>query len=108
MTATCLQRDLWCRWRARRDPSARSRETISCSGHWSPLSYRVRCARNSAPPSLMGFALVSRRSLPGRMLINLLPDFFAVLDSTDRVAAYQRYFEAHRRVLEPYWHNYVV
>ena len=42
------------------------------------------------------------------MLINLLPDFFAVLASTDRVAAYQRYFEAHRRILEPYWHNYVV
>ena len=42
------------------------------------------------------------------MLINLLPDFFAVLHSTDRVAAYQRYFEAHRRILAPYWHNYVV
>jgi hypothetical protein len=42
------------------------------------------------------------------MLINLLPDFFAVLNSTDRVAAYQRYFEAHRRLLEPYWQNYVV
>ena len=42
------------------------------------------------------------------MLINLLPDFFAVLESTDRVAAYQRYFTAHRRLLEPYWHNYVV
>ena len=42
------------------------------------------------------------------MLINLLPDFFAVLNSTDRVAAYQRYFQAHRRVLEPYWQNYVV
>jgi hypothetical protein len=42
------------------------------------------------------------------MLINLLPDFFAVLDSTDRVAAYQRYYEAHRQLLEPYWHNYVV
>ena len=42
------------------------------------------------------------------MLINLLPDFFAVLHSTDRVAAYQRYFQAHRRVLEPYWQNYVV
>ena len=44
----------------------------------------------------------------GRMLINLLPDFFAVLNSTDRVAAYQRYFQAHRRLLEPYWQNYVV
>lgn len=53
-------------------------------------------------------ALPSRRSLPGRMLINLLPDFFAVLNSTDRVAAYQRYYNAHRRLLEPYWHNYVV
>jgi Predicted Zn-dependent protease (DUF2268) len=42
------------------------------------------------------------------MLINLLPDFFAVLNSTDRVAAYQRYFEAHRRILEHYWQNYVV
>ena len=42
------------------------------------------------------------------MLINLLPDFFAVLSSTDRVAAYQRYFQAHRRILEPYWQNYVV
>lgn len=42
------------------------------------------------------------------MLINLLPDFFAVLDSTDRVAAYLRYFEAHRRILEPYWTNYVL
>jgi hypothetical protein len=50
----------------------------------------------------------SRRSLPGRMLINLLPDFFAVLNSTDRVAAYQRYFQTHRRILEPYWQNYVV
>jgi hypothetical protein len=42
------------------------------------------------------------------MLINLLPDFFAVIDSTDRVAAYLRYFEAHRRILESYWTNYVL
>ncbi len=42
------------------------------------------------------------------MLINLLPDFFAVLESTDRVAAYLRYFEAHRRILDPYWTNYVL
>jgi hypothetical protein len=42
------------------------------------------------------------------MLINLLPDFFAVLDSTDRLAAYQRYFAAHRKLLEPYWNNYVI
>lgn len=42
------------------------------------------------------------------MLINLLPDFFAVLASTDRTAAYTRYFAAHRRLLEAYWTNYVV
>jgi len=42
------------------------------------------------------------------MLINLLPDFLAVLDSTDRLAAYQRYFAAHRRILQSYWDNYVI
>jgi hypothetical protein len=42
------------------------------------------------------------------MLINLLPDFFAVLQSTDPVAAYHRYFETHRTILEAYWHNYVI
>ena len=42
------------------------------------------------------------------MLINLLPDFFAVLQSTDPVIAYQRYFDSHRAVLEAYWHNYVI
>ena len=42
------------------------------------------------------------------MLINLLPDFFAVLDSTDRLAAYQRYLAAHRRILDGYWNNYVI
>ena len=42
------------------------------------------------------------------MLINLLPDFFAVLNSTDRAAAYHRYFAAHRTLLEAYWNNYVI
>lgn len=42
------------------------------------------------------------------MLINLLPDFLAVLGAADRVAAYQRYYTVHRRILEPYWHNYVI
>lgn len=42
------------------------------------------------------------------MLINLLPDFVAVLNSTDRITAYQRYVEAHRRILHAYWHNYAV
>lgn len=42
------------------------------------------------------------------MLINLIPDFITVLNSSDRVAAYLRYFETHKRILEPYWLNYVV
>jgi hypothetical protein len=42
------------------------------------------------------------------MLINLLPDFFSVLESSDRVAAYHHYLAAHRRLLEPYWQNYVI
>lgn len=41
------------------------------------------------------------------MLINLIPDFFAVLNSADRAAAYQQYFEAHRARLAAYWNNYV-
>jgi hypothetical protein len=41
------------------------------------------------------------------MIINLVPDFFAVLSSSDRVAAYQQYFEAHRPRLAAYWNNYV-
>lgn len=42
------------------------------------------------------------------MLINLLPDFLAVLQGADPVAAYQRYFETHRALLGAYWHNYVI
>jgi Predicted Zn-dependent protease (DUF2268) len=42
------------------------------------------------------------------MLINLLPDFLAVLQSADRVAAYERYFAANRTLLTAYWDNYVV
>jgi hypothetical protein len=42
------------------------------------------------------------------MLINLIPDFFALLDSTDPIAAYRRYYSSHLRVLEPYWRNFVL
>jgi hypothetical protein len=60
--------------------------------------YHFRVHRAAAPPSR---ALVE-------MLINLLPDFFSVLESTDQAAAYDRYFAAHRLLLEAYWNNYVV
>lgn len=42
------------------------------------------------------------------MLINLLPDFFAVLESADRETAYRHYRESHRSVLDAYWRNYVL
>jgi hypothetical protein len=42
------------------------------------------------------------------MLINLIPDFFALLDSSDPSAAYRRYYSSHLRILEPYWRNYVL
>ena len=42
------------------------------------------------------------------VLINLLPDFFAVLESSEPLAAYDRYFDRHRPLLEAYWHNYVL
>ena len=42
------------------------------------------------------------------MLINLVPDFLAVLQSSDRVDAYRSYYESHRRLLDAYWHNYVL
>lgn len=42
------------------------------------------------------------------MLIDLVPDFLAVLRSAEPFAAYLRYFAAYRRILEPYWRNYVV
>jgi hypothetical protein len=42
------------------------------------------------------------------VLINLLPDFLAVLDAVDREAAYRHYRESHRLILEAYWRNYVL
>ncbi len=42
------------------------------------------------------------------MLINLLPDFLAVLNAADREAAYHAYFDRHRTLLTAYWDNYVL
>jgi len=42
------------------------------------------------------------------VLINLLPDFLAVLEAADREAAYQQYRESHRPILDAYWRNYVL
>ena len=42
------------------------------------------------------------------MLINLLPEFLAILRASDPELAYRQYFDAHRPVLEAYWRNYVL
>jgi hypothetical protein len=42
------------------------------------------------------------------VLINLLPDFLAVLETADREAAYRQYRESHRPILDAYWRNYVL
>ena len=42
------------------------------------------------------------------MLVNLVPEFLAVLAAPDPVAAYHEHFERHRPVLTSYWHNYVL
>ena len=42
------------------------------------------------------------------MLINLLPEFLAILEAHDREAAYRQYREAHRPILDAYWRNYVL
>jgi hypothetical protein len=42
------------------------------------------------------------------MLINLVPDFLAVLDAEDRYSAYLEYFERHKALLTAYWDNYVL
>ena len=42
------------------------------------------------------------------MLINLLPEFLSVIDADEPEAAYARYREAHRPMLDAYWRNYVL
>ena len=42
------------------------------------------------------------------MLINLVPEFLAALAAADPLEAYHTYLNAHRSILQPYWHNYVL
>src|SRR5688500_20144061 len=75
------------------------------------------CANSCLLFELTGTAILQRvtpddsRRFPraqGEMLINLLPDFFSVLNSTDYVTAYHRYFETQQRHLEANCHNDVL
>jgi hypothetical protein len=42
------------------------------------------------------------------MLVDLVPEFLAVLEARNPADAYRRYLESHRSVLEAYWHNYIL
>ncbi len=42
------------------------------------------------------------------MLVNLVPEFLAVLAAPDPAAAYHDYLERHKPILTSYWHNYVL
>jgi hypothetical protein len=42
------------------------------------------------------------------MLVNLVPEFLAVLAAPDPLAAYHDYLDRHRPVLASYWRNYVL
>ena len=42
------------------------------------------------------------------MLVNLVPEFLAVLAAPDPTVAYRRYMERHRPILAAYWQNYVL
>jgi hypothetical protein len=51
--------------------------------------------------------LVRRTPTHRTLLIDLVPDFLAVVDASDPVAAYDAYFRANERLLRAYWQNYV-
>jgi hypothetical protein len=42
------------------------------------------------------------------MLVNLVPEFLAILAARDPTAAYHEYLDRHKPVLHSYWHNYVL
>ena len=42
------------------------------------------------------------------MLVDLVPQFLAVLDDRDPLEAYRRYVDEHGPVLRAYWHNYIL
>lgn len=48
------------------------------------------------------------RLLSCRVLINLVPEFLAVLREANREAAYRSFHDAHRPILDAYWRNYVL
>lgn len=74
---------------------------------WRPTFSRSWLVRRGVPITPVDCPFYPRDANPS-MLINLLPDFVAVLQSSEPEAEYHRYFDAHREMLEAYWHNYVI
>ena len=75
------------------------------------------CARGSAQCHVSGEkkfsasqGLAPRDESPifRHVLINLVPEFLAVLQASDREAAFEQYLSSHRAVLSAYWHNFVL
>ena len=66
------------------------------------------CFLVSVPLFLFPIDPAPRPFLLCRVLINLVPEFLAVLQANDRLAAYHRYLKAHGPVLTAYWQNYVL
>lgn len=91
-----------------RSPTVRAR----CATLVPPPGQHYDSARANPPPASpaprVRFPPGDGPTAERSVLINLLPDFFAVLESTDPLAAYERYFHEHRRLLSAYWHNYVL
>src|SRR2546428_213731 len=70
----------------------------------SPSPWRSWCGRHR----LSATRPVPKLGPTAPMLVNLVPEFLAVLAAPDPVAAYHDYLERHKPVLQSYWHNYVL
>src|SRR5438876_9487620 len=69
---------------------------------------RWRSRSRSADLTLVSDGAVSQIGAGRSMLVNLVPEFLAVLAAPDRAAAYSEYLDRHGPVLTSYWQNYVL
>src|SRR5439155_1106698 len=69
---------------------------------------RWRSRSRSADLTLVSDRAVSQIGAGRSMLVNLVPEFLAVLAAPDPAAAYSEYLYRHVPVLTSYWQNYVL
>src|SRR5205823_6332043 len=69
---------------------------------------RWRSRSRSADLTLVSDRAVSQIGAGRSMLVNLVPEFLAVLAAPDPAAAYSEYLDRHEPVLTSYWENYVL